>query len=97
MGFNPISPFNGLYNGQQKNWPLNAAKDGLKSLTCEQTFKVTVKLILPDRIKIVQTCGLLYCQIRIRIRIGTPELCRNRESGSESESVQCEYFLPTTM
>ena len=33
MGFNPISSFNGSFNGQQKktkkNSPLNGAKDGL--------------------------------------------------------------------
>ena len=39
MGFNPISPFNGPFNRQQKKTrPLNGAKDGLKSVTCEQTL-----------------------------------------------------------
>ena len=38
MGFNPISPFSGPFNGQQKNGLLNEAKDELKLVECEQTF-----------------------------------------------------------
>ena len=41
MSFNPISPSNSPFNGQQKKRrysPLNGAKDGLKSVTCEQTL-----------------------------------------------------------
>ena len=40
IGLNPISPFNGPFNGQQKNGPLIGANDGLKSVTCEQTLGV---------------------------------------------------------
>ena len=50
MGFNPISPSNGLFNGQQINSLLNGAKDGLKYVTCEQTltkiFHITIKQLL---------------------------------------------------
>ena len=39
MGFNPISLFTGLFNGQQKkNGLSNGAKDRLKSVTCEHTL-----------------------------------------------------------
>ena len=38
MGFSPISPFKSLLNGQQKTSLLNGAKDGLKSVTCQQTL-----------------------------------------------------------
>ena len=42
LGFNQISPFNSLFNGQQTNGLLHGAKDGLKSVTCGQTFNVRV-------------------------------------------------------
>ena len=38
MGFNPISLFNGPFNGQQKHGLLNGVKDRLKSVTCKQTL-----------------------------------------------------------
>ena len=48
LGFNPIGPFNSLFNGQQRNLLLNGAKDGLKSVTCGQAFNVRVIAVLPQ-------------------------------------------------
>ena len=41
----------------------------------------------------------LHCRKRtwVRIRTRIPVLCRNREQRSESESVQCEHVLHSTM
>ena len=41
----------------------------------------------------------LHCRRRtlVRTRTGIPVLYRNREQGSESESVQCEHVLHSTM
>ena len=42
MIFNPITHLT-VFNGQQKNGLLNGAKDGLKSVTREQTFTAYIK------------------------------------------------------
>ena len=49
MGFNSISSFNGLFNEQQKDRPLNGAKDKLKSIKGEQTLMDVIGLFRPIR------------------------------------------------
>ena len=49
MGFSIISPFNGPFNGQQKHGLLNRAKDGLKSVSCEQILNKALTNPPPPR------------------------------------------------